>query len=67
MPAHLKSFMRNSDVYKKKITMPFLAFEKRAVTLLHVADVSAVAKSFVRTINIAAITSVLQQQLMSLP
>jgi hypothetical protein len=34
MPAHLKSFMRNSDVYKKNkiIIMPFLAFEKRVVT-----------------------------------
>ncbi|KAK2455715.1 hypothetical protein QL285_003141 [Trifolium repens] len=34
--------------------------------LLHVAAISAVAKSFARTINVAAITSVLQQQLMSL-
>jgi hypothetical protein len=32
MPAHLKSFMRNPDVYKKKV-MPFLAFEKRIVTV----------------------------------
>jgi hypothetical protein len=32
MPAHLKSFVRNSDVYKKKIIMPFLTFEKRDVT-----------------------------------
>ena len=32
MPAHLKSFMRNSDVYKKKKNIDFLAFEKRAVT-----------------------------------
>ncbi|KAK2404128.1 hypothetical protein QL285_053503 [Trifolium repens] len=34
--------------------------------LLHVAGISVVAKSFARTINVAAITSVLQQQLMSL-
>jgi hypothetical protein len=34
MPAHLKSFRRNSDVYKKKIyILPFQAFEKRVVTL----------------------------------
>jgi hypothetical protein len=33
MPAHLKSFMRNSDcVQKKKNIVPFLAFEKRVVT-----------------------------------
>jgi hypothetical protein len=32
MPAQLKSFMRNSDVYKKKNILHFLAFEKRAVT-----------------------------------
>jgi hypothetical protein len=41
MPAHLKSFMRNSDVYKKK-NIAFLTFEKRADTkylkdvLLHI-------------------------------
>jgi hypothetical protein len=34
--------------------------------LLHVVAISAVAKSFAKTINVAAITSVLQQQLMSL-
>jgi hypothetical protein len=34
--------------------------------LLHVVGISAVAKSFTTTINIAAITNVLQQQLMSL-
>jgi hypothetical protein len=34
MPAHLKSFMRNSDCVqkKKKNIVPFLAFEKRVVT-----------------------------------
>jgi hypothetical protein len=35
--------------------------------LLHVAAISAVAKRFAKTINVAAITSVLQQQLISLP
>jgi hypothetical protein len=38
MPAHLKSFMRNSDVKKKYIyiyIMPFLAFEKRVVTRIY--------------------------------
>jgi hypothetical protein len=35
--------------------------------LLHVAGISAVAKSFARTINVADMTSVLQQQLMLLP
>jgi hypothetical protein len=34
--------------------------------LLHVADISSVAKSFARIINVAAITSVLQQQVKSL-
>jgi hypothetical protein len=32
MPAHLKSFMRNSDCVQKKNIVPFLAFEKRVVT-----------------------------------
>jgi predicted hydrolase (HD superfamily) len=32
----------------------------------HVVGINAVAKSFARTINIAAITNVLQQQLMIL-
>jgi hypothetical protein len=30
MPAHLKSFMRNSDAYKKK-RMPFLALKKNGL------------------------------------
>jgi hypothetical protein len=33
MPAHLKSFMRNSDCVQKKNIVPFLAFEKRVVTI----------------------------------
>jgi hypothetical protein len=35
MPAHLKSFMRNSDVYKKKkiIKCPFWSLKIRGVTL----------------------------------
>jgi hypothetical protein len=41
----------------------FLAPKK---LLLHTVGISAVAKSFARTINVAAKTSVLQQQLMSL-
>jgi hypothetical protein len=32
MPAHLKSFMRNSDCVQKKNIVPFLTFEKRVVT-----------------------------------
>ena len=33
MSAHLKSFMRNSDVYKKKIKCPFWSLKIRGVTL----------------------------------
>jgi hypothetical protein len=34
--------------------------------LLHTVDISVVAKSFIRTINVTDITCVLQQQLISL-
>jgi hypothetical protein len=36
MPVHLKSSLRNSDVYKKKNRTPFLGFEKRVVTVTNI-------------------------------
>jgi hypothetical protein len=38
MPAHLKSFMRNSDCVQKKNILSFLAFEKRVVTILNMVS-----------------------------
>ncbi|KAK2362989.1 hypothetical protein QL285_088008 [Trifolium repens] len=60
------SFLAATNVAGKNAKVLQKVFFAAKKLLLHVAGISAVAKSFARTINVAAITSVLQQQLMSL-
>ena len=60
------SFLAATNVAGKNAKLLQKVFFAAKKLLLHVAGISAVAKSFARTINVAAITSVLQQQLMSL-
>jgi hypothetical protein len=61
------SFLAATNVDAKNAKLLQKVFFAAKKLLLHVAAISAVAKSFARTINVAAITSILQQQLMSLP
>ncbi|KAK2417377.1 hypothetical protein QL285_039683 [Trifolium repens] len=60
------SFLAATNVAGKNAKLLQKVFFAAKKLLLHVAGISAVAKSFARTINVAAITGVLQQQLMSL-
>jgi hypothetical protein len=60
------SFLAATNVAAKNAKLLQKVFFAAKKMLLHVAAISVVAKSFARTINVAAITSVLQQQLMSL-
>ncbi|KAK2408798.1 hypothetical protein QL285_044280 [Trifolium repens] len=60
------SFLAATNVAGKNAKLLQKVFFAAKKMLLHVAAISAVAKSFARTINVAAITGVLQQQLMSL-
>ncbi|KAK2360226.1 hypothetical protein QL285_085514 [Trifolium repens] len=60
------SFFAATNVAAKNAKLLQKVFFAAKKLLLHVAGISVVAKSFARTINVAAITSVLQQQLMSL-
>jgi hypothetical protein len=59
-------FLAATNIAAKNTKLLQKVFFAAKKLLLHVAGISAVAKSFARTINVAAITSVLQQQLMSL-
>ncbi|KAK2454798.1 hypothetical protein QL285_002323 [Trifolium repens] len=60
------SFLAATNVAGKNAKLLQKVFLAAKKMLLHVAAISAVAKSFARTINVPAITGVLQQQLMSL-
>ena len=60
------SFLAATNVAGKNAKLCKKCFSQQKKMLLHVAVISAVAKSFARTINVAAIIGVLQQQLMSL-
>ncbi|KAK2400849.1 hypothetical protein QL285_050504 [Trifolium repens] len=60
------SFLAATNVAAKNTKLLQKVFFAAKKLLLHVAGISAIAKSFARTINVAAITSVLQKQLMSL-
>ncbi|KAK2445337.1 hypothetical protein QL285_016280 [Trifolium repens] len=60
------SFLAATNVAGKNAKLLQKVFFAAKTMLLHVAAISAVAKSFARTINVAVITGVLQQHLMSL-
>jgi hypothetical protein len=61
------SFLAATNVAGKNTKLLQKVFFAAKKLLLHVVGISAVAKSFASSINVAAITSILQQQLMPLP